>query len=147
MASNKKDLKAYFRYDGTGRAVAGSLILNRFKPKVGNWGQTNAYECCDPSCLPIVYGEDCIIDNIVPYGMDQAAIIVLLNPMENIVIQGGLFSCDDKVMNVSPELTILFPGQNLWIVPANDLFTACSIKFRRICFNGNGHSNWSEPIN
>jgi hypothetical protein len=48
MASNKKDLKAYVRYDGTGRLISGSLILQRFKPKVGNWKRIQAYECCDP---------------------------------------------------------------------------------------------------
>jgi hypothetical protein len=48
MASNKKDLKAYVRYDGTGRLISGSLILQRFNPKVGNWKRIQAYECCDP---------------------------------------------------------------------------------------------------
>jgi hypothetical protein len=45
MATNNK-LKAYVRYDGTGRVIAGSLILQRFKPKVGNWQEINANECC-----------------------------------------------------------------------------------------------------
>ncbi len=48
MASNKKDLKAFVRYDGSGRIIAGSLILRRKKPKVGNWVQIQAHECCDP---------------------------------------------------------------------------------------------------
>ena len=48
MATNNK-LKAYVRYDGTGRVIAGSLILQRFKPKVGNWQEINAYECCNPT--------------------------------------------------------------------------------------------------
>lgn len=46
--SNKKDLKAFVRFDGSGRIVAGSLILRRKKPKVGKWVQIAAYECCDP---------------------------------------------------------------------------------------------------
>jgi hypothetical protein len=45
--SNKRDLKAYVRYDGSGRAVPGGLILNRFKPGMGNWSEINAYECCN----------------------------------------------------------------------------------------------------
>lgn len=49
MASNKRDLKAFIRYDGTGRAIAGSLILQRKKPKVGNWVEIAAYECCNPT--------------------------------------------------------------------------------------------------
>ncbi len=46
--SNKRDLKSYVRYDGSGRVIAGSNILQRSKPKVGNWKQTQAHECCDP---------------------------------------------------------------------------------------------------
>jgi hypothetical protein len=48
-AYNRKDLKAYVRYDGSGRVVAGSLILRRQKPKVGNWVEVPAYECCAPT--------------------------------------------------------------------------------------------------
>ena len=48
MASNKKDLKSYVRFDGTGRIIPGSLILARSKPKVGNWQEGPAYLCCDP---------------------------------------------------------------------------------------------------
>ncbi len=45
--SNKKDLKGYVRFDGSGRVVAGSLILRRRKPKVGRWQEVTTYECCD----------------------------------------------------------------------------------------------------
>lgn len=47
-AYNRKDLKAYVRFDGTGRVVPSSLILRRKKPKVGKWVEIPAYECCDP---------------------------------------------------------------------------------------------------
>ena len=47
MASNKKDLRAYVRFDGSGRVVAGSLVLRRKKPKVGKWMEIQTYECCD----------------------------------------------------------------------------------------------------
>jgi hypothetical protein len=46
MATNNK-LKAYVRFDGTGRIIPGSLILQRFKPKVGNWKEIDANECCN----------------------------------------------------------------------------------------------------
>jgi hypothetical protein len=49
MTPNKRDLKAYSRFDGTGRIVPGSTVLRRNKPKVGNWKETQAYECCVPS--------------------------------------------------------------------------------------------------
>ena len=45
--SNKQINKAYVRFDVTGRIIPGSLILNRFKPKVGNWQEIDANECCN----------------------------------------------------------------------------------------------------
>ena len=49
MANSRKDLKAYVRFDGSGRIVPGSLILRRKMPKVGKWKEVQAYECCDPN--------------------------------------------------------------------------------------------------
>lgn len=48
MASNRRTLKAYVRYDGSGRVIPGSLVLQSSKPKVGNWRRIQAYKCCDP---------------------------------------------------------------------------------------------------
>ena len=48
MAQNtNRPLKAYVRFDGTGRIVPSSLILRRKKPKVGRWVEIPAYECCN----------------------------------------------------------------------------------------------------
>lgn len=52
MATNRKDLKAFVRYDGSGRVVASSLILRKKKPKVGKWMQIQTYECCEPTTTP-----------------------------------------------------------------------------------------------
>jgi hypothetical protein len=46
---NNQRLKAYVRFDGSGRVVAGSLILRQNKPKVGKWQEITAYECCNPT--------------------------------------------------------------------------------------------------
>jgi hypothetical protein len=46
---NKRINKAYVRYDGTGRVIAGGNILSRLKPKDGNWSEIPAYECCNPT--------------------------------------------------------------------------------------------------
>lgn len=48
MASNayKRELKAFVRLDGQGRKVSNSLIYRKNKPKVGNWIQVAASECC-----------------------------------------------------------------------------------------------------
>lgn len=45
--TNARPLKAYVRFDGTGRIVPSSLILRRKKPKVGKWVEIPAYECCN----------------------------------------------------------------------------------------------------
>lgn len=57
MATNNK-LKAYVRYDGTGRIIPGSLILNRFKPKVGDWKEIDANECCNSILEDLLLLED-----------------------------------------------------------------------------------------
>jgi hypothetical protein len=51
MATNNRPLKAYVRYDGSGRAVSSSLIWRKNKPKVGNWKEVQGYECCN-YCKP-----------------------------------------------------------------------------------------------
>lgn len=45
--TNARPLKAYVRFDGTGRIVPSSLILRRKMPKVGKWVEIPAYECCN----------------------------------------------------------------------------------------------------
>jgi uncharacterized protein (TIGR02145 family) len=40
-------LKAFVRFDGSGRIVPSSLILQSNKPKVGNWKEVNSSECCN----------------------------------------------------------------------------------------------------
>jgi hypothetical protein len=47
MSTTNRNLKAYVRYDGSGRVVAGSLVLRKNKPKVGRWKEIQAYECCN----------------------------------------------------------------------------------------------------
>jgi len=47
MSIDKRPLKAFVRFDGTGRIVPSSLILRRKKPKVGKWVEIPAYECCN----------------------------------------------------------------------------------------------------
>lgn len=48
MALQNK-LKAFVRFDGSGRVIPSSLILQKSKPKVGNWKEINATQCCNGS--------------------------------------------------------------------------------------------------
>jgi hypothetical protein len=45
--STNRNQKAYIRIDGSGRDVAGSLILRNKKPGNGKWREILAYECCN----------------------------------------------------------------------------------------------------
>ena len=54
MSKNRR-LKSFVRYDGTGRVVPSSVILAYSKPKVGNWKEINAYECCNTTPTVDVY--------------------------------------------------------------------------------------------
>ena len=56
MATNNRPLKAYVRYDGSGRAVSSSLIWRKNKPKVGNWKEVQGYECCEGGGENCLYG-------------------------------------------------------------------------------------------
>lgn len=47
--SNRRELKAFVRYDQMGRAIASTLVLRKTMPKVGNWKEVKGYLCCEPT--------------------------------------------------------------------------------------------------
>jgi len=54
-------LKAYVRFDGRGRVVAGSLILSPTKPKNGDWREVQRYSCCTTSTTTTSSGGDFLL--------------------------------------------------------------------------------------
>ena len=55
--STNRNQKAYIRIDGSGRDVAGSLILRNKKPGNGKWREVLAYECCNTTPVnPLAVG-------------------------------------------------------------------------------------------
>jgi hypothetical protein len=46
-SNNNNKLKAFVRFDGSGRIIPSSLIVQAFKPKVGNYQEIDAKECCN----------------------------------------------------------------------------------------------------
>lgn len=146
MANNKKDLNAYVRYDGTGRVIAGSLILQRKKPLVGNWQQINAYECCSPTCLPPVYGEDFIIDGIIE-GETGITFQILTNPFTGVVLEVCIVDCNSTPGRILPlQVEVVPPGSAPYnyFVPNDILSQGCGIAFRRVCTPG--YSGWNDGI-
>ena len=57
--STSNKLKAFVRFDGSGRVVPSSVILARFKPKVGNYQEIDSTECCEyvPTTTTTTTGE------------------------------------------------------------------------------------------
>ena len=51
--NQRKGLKAWVRYDGNNNAVAGSLIFQKTKPKVGKWKEYQDVNLCCPPQPPI----------------------------------------------------------------------------------------------
>jgi hypothetical protein len=72
-SNNNNKLKAYVRFDGSGRVVSSSLIVQAFKPKVGNWKEIDAKECCNPTRV--------VITDTIPgtFPVQYAAINMLCN--------------------------------------------------------------------
>lgn len=103
MASNKRDLKAYVRYDGNGRLIAGSLILSRVKPKVGDWKEVEAYECCNPpSCIS--YTALCVSTGVLFYTDCYGTVI---GPVNMSAEQEEVFcAVPGSVQVLSGEITI-----------------------------------------
>jgi hypothetical protein len=65
MALQNK-LKAFVRYDGSGRVIPSSLILQKSKPKVGNWKEINATQCCNdtPTTTTTTTGSSAFLFNV-----------------------------------------------------------------------------------
>ena len=116
MATNKRDLKAYSRFDGTGRIVPGSTVLRRNKPKNGNWKEIQAYECCNPEPGPtftpieLCYGPDpCVgsctvgtyyIYQTIIFGIPVVYLLNSENPEDTAATGGYRIESNGKLMQV-----------------------------------------------
>lgn len=143
MATSKK-LNAYVRYDGTGRVVAGSLILQRKKPKDGNWKQINAYECCSPTCLPPEYEVDYLIGDIVE-SETGITFPIYTNPYTGVVLEVCIVSCEstppNRIIPLQIELVPAASAPYNYFVPDAVLSQGCALGLRRVCVPG--FSGWS----
>jgi len=66
---NQRPLKGFVRFDGSGRVVAGSLILRRKMPKVGKWQEIPGYLCCnEPTFQCQSYSISVVRGETISYG-------------------------------------------------------------------------------
>jgi hypothetical protein len=142
MATNNK-LKAYVRFDGSGRIIPSSLIVQRTKPKVGNWREINSKECCDNSCRLPIYGDDFQVTDSIDTG---AGFILEVNTAPGFVLQVqilldlNLDMCQTPV--AGPIYTIPEGSIGYGIFFTYEEFnTACNVQWRHLC-NPDFHSEW-----
>lgn len=139
--ANKKDLKSYVRYDGTGRVIAGGNILNRFKPKVGQWTQTNAYKCCDPGCIPPIYDTNFVINDVI---FGEAGMTVYISTAPGFSMQIDILNCETGNPMGDPQTV---PGGAMEFIvffPVELVDLGCTWTVRTIC-NPEFFSAWT-PI-
>ena len=91
--TNKRDLKAFVRYDGSGRVVAGSLILRRQKPKVGKWKEIQGYQCCN---LPILTSR-----SMVTFPASSVGIVIYCDVSDSYINMGltGTFATIEELVS------------------------------------------------
>lgn len=104
MTPNKRDLKAYARFDGTGRIVPGSLVLRRSKPKVGKWHEVEAYECCTDVTLTFTPTSPAITDVTLRLFCNGTQINYLFTPSDSTTI-GSLINILNNTFNVLGTFT------------------------------------------
>ena len=122
--SNKRDLRAFVRFDGSGRIVAGSLILRKNKPKVGKWHEIQAYECCNnvptlltdtiPGEFPLSYVSVTVLCDgsgvATAYTSESAAdmteLIQLLNNNEELRAFGTYSAIDETTVQLSVPTSV-----------------------------------------
>jgi hypothetical protein len=83
---NKRTLKAFVRYDGSGRVVSSSLILRKQKPKVGKWTEIQGYECCNDVTLTYTVATPTITDVVLRLFCNGTQIHYLFTPSDSTTI-------------------------------------------------------------
>lgn len=122
--ANQRNLKAFVRFDGSGRIVAGSLVLRKNKPKVGRWYEIPAYQCCNdvptvltdtiPGEFPLsyisirIFCDESTADTVYTNGsaetMDE--LIQLLNDNEDTRQFGTYSAVDETTVQLTVPLSV-----------------------------------------
>jgi hypothetical protein len=140
MGSNSSQrLNAYARYDGSGRVVAGSLVLRRSKPKVGNWQPVQGYLCCNVDQTPV------LVDVVSSYPITDASIQIGAN--DGNVFQ-RMFSYTTLTAANVAALAALFNANSsnlgYFAVVDGDLFVTPSIQLAEFFAANNTTSLYAE---
>ena len=140
-SNNNNKLKAFVRFDGSGRIVPGSLITQRIQPRDGHWRQINSKECClDNECTQPIFFGNWILANISDPIDGIVTIEILTAPWFSLEMQ--LLSCVDGL----PIASFIAPKNSdpaLWDVPVELWDVTCDIRVRGYC-GPDFYSDWVD---
>ena len=142
--TTRANLNSYVRYDGRGRVVPGANVLARTKPKVGNWVEITAPQCCG-NCAALVYETDFYLSD-VQFNEETGEVTFTFVTALGVSIQGQFIGtypeCDGTVLT---SVTIPAGTEYEWTVSFEEiLYKACDIRFRRVC--SSGYSEWIDDF-
>ena len=128
-------LKAFIRFDGSGRIIPGTLIVQSIKPKVGNWREINSTECCDPNCDNPIYEHDQVIANVSTVA-DITTITIETTPSMSIELQ-----LLDNTNAVIGSIIVAKSSEGFLVVPVSVWNSTNDIRVRQVC-GVDFYSNW-----
>lgn len=107
---NNKKLRAFVRFDGSGRVVPGSLILRMKMPKVGRWNEISPYKCCGPVIPPTVSDPvvDAFTDTTIDISWTAATVSPGQNPVTHYVVK--LDTVQTAIVAAADVLDYTFTG-------------------------------------
>jgi len=136
-SNNNNKLKAFVRFDGSGRVIPGSLNVQSIKPKVGNWRQINSKECClDNECIPPIYGENWLIVDIIVTSINTGIVVDTAPWMS---VQMELLDCETGL----PIASFIFPknDETQFVVSSAIWDATCDARVRGYC-GPDFYSDW-----
>jgi hypothetical protein len=106
--STNRNQKAYIRIDGSGRDVAGSLILRNKKPGNGKWREILAYECCNFDPTPTT-------TTTSTSGTPTTTTTTSIIPLNvGTFYQGGIIASTSIIDNQMMIVSLEYLGNLLW---------------------------------
>jgi hypothetical protein len=129
--NNKRDLKAYVRIDGSGRVVAGSLVLRKNKPKVGKWHEIQTYECCNPTTTTTSTTSAAVAYSVTTGGYSSTgdACTAIGESAPVTTVYGSSNPLTVTAFYTDPGLTTLFTGDGMNFFYAYHLDSAPSVNY------------------
>ena len=153
-SNNNNKLKAFVRFDGSGRIIPSSLIVQAFKPAVGNYVEIDAKECCNyvPTTTTTTTAAPTTTSTTTSAGPFNFRVRVasqaVLSPSANVTVNysldgGGSWTQYGVALNPStgyPNYTVLsgvtFPSGTTVLIGLMDSLNS-NIRFGSGSFSGN----------